>query len=382
MKFPRKSKNTNKMMMRKNRPLALYIHIPFCQKICDYCDFTKLQYFRNFASPYIESLKQEIEHYSINYKLKTIYIGGGTPTVLEDDLFKELLSFIDKYRDGVEEYTIECNPESLSDAKLALMKKHGVNRLSIGVESTNDNILKAIGRNHTFLDVENAILRAKAHGFDNINVDLIIGLPNVTKELLLKDLNNILSLDVQHISCYSLTVHPNTKFYLDKIEEPDGDTARELYDLVNEKLGEKGFIHYEVSNWAKLGRESKHNYVYWKDEEYYGAGLGASGYIDNHRYTNTKNIIKYLSHDYIDEDEVVSIHDDKTYFIMLNLRTKRGLIFKEYEERFSEKFEIKNEDKIKKLEKLHLLNVDNDKIVATYEGMMILDKLIMEFIED
>lgn len=370
------------MMMRKNRPLALYIHIPFCQKICDYCDFTKLQYFRNFASPYIESLKQEIEHYSINYKLKTIYIGGGTPTVLEDDLFKELLSFIDKYRDGVEEYTIECNPESLSDAKLALMKKHGVNRLSIGVESTNDNILKAIGRNHTFLDVENAILRAKAHGFDNINVDLIIGLPNVTKELLLKDLNNILSLDVQHISCYSLTVHPNTKFYLDKIEEPDGDTARELYDLVNEKLGEKGFIHYEVSNWAKLGRESKHNYVYWKDEEYYGAGLGASGYIDNHRYTNTKNIIKYLSHDYIDEDEVVSIHDDKTYFIMLNLRTKRGLIFKEYEERFSEKFEIKNEDKIKKLEKLHLLNVDNDKIVATYEGMMILDKLIMEFIED
>ncbi len=368
------------MMMRKNRPEALYIHIPFCQKICDYCDFTKLQYFRNFAKPYIKSLKEELESYKINQRLKTIYIGGGTPTALEDDLFEELLCIVDQYRDGVEEVTMECNPESLSDKKLALMKEHSVNRLSIGVESTDDNILKAIGRNHTFEDVKTAVSRAKTHGFNNINVDLIIGLPNAYKEVLRKDLLNVLSLDMQHISCYSLTVHPNTKFFLNKIEEPDGDTARELYDVVESVLLENGFIHYEISNWAKPGYESKHNYIYWKDETYYGVGLGASGYIENKRYVNTKNINKYLSSQFLDNEEIVTKEDDKTYFIMLNLRTNRGLIFKEYSERFNEDFFEKHKNSIQKLEKSQLLVVDNDKIVATYEGMMILDKIIMEFI--
>ena len=370
------------MMTRKNRPEALYIHIPFCQKICDYCDFTKLQYFRNFAEPYLEALEKELDSYNINHKLKTIYIGGGTPTALDDDLFKRLLSIVDKYREGVEEYTIECNPESLSEAKLKMMKTHGVTRLSIGVESTNDEILRAIGRNHTFQDVQTAVLNAKKNGFDNINVDLIIGLPNAYKEILKQDLENVLGLDVQHISCYSLTVHPNTKFFINKIEEPSGDFARELYDVVEVTLKESGFVHYEISNWAKSGYESKHNYVYWKDETYYGMGLGASGYIKNKRYVNTKNITKYLNGEFIDSEEDVSLEDDKTYFIMLNLRTKRGLLFKEYEERFGEDFYKKFEEKIMELEKSHLLDVHSDKIVATYEGMMILDKIIMEFIEE
>ena len=368
------------MMRKNNRPEALYIHIPFCLKICDYCDFTKLQYFRNFAKPYIESLRKEIDSYQINHRLKTIYIGGGTPTALEDDLFEELLTYLDKYRDGVEEFTIECNPESLSDNKLKLMKDHGVNRLSIGVESTNDEILKAIGRNHTFQDVQMAVLRAKSHGFNNINVDLIIGLPNAYKEVLRKDLENILALGVQHISCYSLTVHPNTKFYLNKVQEPEDDVARELYDIVESSLLENGFIHYEISNWAKPGYESKHNFVYWKDETYYGVGLGASGYIQNKRYVNTKNINKYLNGQFVDETEEVSLDEDKTYFVMLNLRTNRGLVFKEYSDRFQEDFLKTNKDKIEKLEKLHLINVDSDKIVATYEGMMILDKIILELI--
>ena len=365
-----------------NKPKALYIHIPFCQKICDYCDFTKLQYFRIFAEKYIDSLEKELESYKIDHQLETIYVGGGTPTALEDDLFEKLLVIIDKYRQGVLEYTFEANPESLSDNKLKLMKEHGVNRLSIGVESTDDKILSAIGRNHTFEDVQKAILRAKSYGHVNINVDLIIGLPYVSKALLRKDLENVLALDVQHISCYSLTVHPHTKFYLDKVNEPDGDTARELYDIVEEVLAAKGFIHYEISNWAKPGYESKHNYVYWKDEQYYGIGLGASGFIKNKRYVNTKNIKEYNSGHYLGEEEIVELEDDKTYFIMLNLRTNRGLVFSEYQERFDEVFFEKNKNTISELEKEGLIKVSNDKIVATYEGMMILDQIIMRFIEE
>ena len=365
-----------------NKPKALYIHIPFCQKICDYCDFTKLQYFRNFAEKYLVSLEKELDSYHIDYELETIYIGGGTPTSLDNDLFLKLLTIVDKYCHHIHEYTVEVNPESLSLSKLEMMKAHGVNRLSIGVESTDDKILKAIGRNHSFKDVQTAVLNAKKVGFKNINVDLIIGLPQVTKSLLIKDLDNLLTLDVNHISCYSLTVHPNTKFYINHIEEPDGDKARDYYDIVEDKLSKNGYIHYEVSNWAKPGYESKHNFVYWKDEQYYGVGLGASGYIGNKRYTNTKNIGKYNDGYFVSEKELVTEEDDKTYFIMLNLRTNRGLIYFEYQERFNEDFRLKHLTTIERLEKEGFILTNNDKIVATYQGMMILDQIIIDLLNE
>ena len=361
---------------------SLYIHIPFCEHICDYCDFTKLQYFRIFAEPYINILIEEMHSYSINKNLKTIYIGGGTPTVLEDDLFEKLLLEVNKYASNVEEFTVECNPESLTDSKLSLMKKYGVNRLSIGVESTNDEILKSINRHHTFNDVQNAVSKAKDYGFDNLNVDLILGLPNVTKALLKKDLENILSLDVQHISCYSLTVHPNTVFGINGIEEPISDFARDLYDLVNQTLEKEGFEHYEVSNWSKPGKNSKHNLTYWKDEQYYGIGLGASGYISDVRYTNTKSINAYLDGKTIDESEKVTKEDDKEYFIMLNLRTKYGISFKAYEDRFKESFFESKIDKLLKLREEGLILINKDSVVPTYEGMMILDQIVLELIQN
>lgn len=372
------------MMMKNKVVKALYIHIPFCERICDYCDFAKLQYFRIFAVDYLSSLKKEIDSYHINPdNIETIYVGGGTPTSLEDDLFLELLKTIEPYSRRVKEYTFEANPESLSLTKLKMMKDFGVNRLSIGVESTNDKILKSINRGHTFQDVQNAVINAKKMGFDNLNVDLIIGLPQVSKALLIKDLDNILSLDVQHISCYSLTVHPNTVFFSKGIEEPNGDIAREYYDIVESKLKENGYIHYEISNWSKPGKESLHNYVYWKDEQYYGIGLGASGYIKDIRYTNTRSIQKYNQGKYVDQKEVVSLDDDKTYFIMLNLRTIRGLLFDEYQERFGEDFYQKNKEDIDELLKENLIVLDNKlgRIYPTYDGMMILDQIIMRFIE-
>ena len=367
-------------MLRKiNRPTeALYIHIPFCHKLCDYCDFPKLQYFRIFAKDYMKSLKRELESYKIGETIKTIYIGGGTPTALEDDLFLKLLKMVQPYSNKVIEYTVECNPESLSEAKLKMMKEYGVNRLSIGVESTDDEILKLIGRQHTFKDVQIAIENARKNGFDNINVDLIIGLPHVQKEQFKKDLSNLMDLGVEHISCYSLTVHPNTKFYIQGISEPTDEYARELYDLAESLLKEKGFVHYEVSNWAKPGRESLHNLTYWKDEHYFGVGMGAAGYVGDERYVNTKNIQKYNKSEYIDEVERVTREDDHLYFVMLNLRTTRGIVFEDYKIRFHEDFYETHKNIVDKLIEEKLLIMDEKHIYPTYEGMMILDQIIME----
>lgn len=367
--------------MNSLNPKSLYLHIPFCEHLCDYCDFTKLQYFPIFAAMYMPALEYECTRHDIQLPLDTIYIGGGTPTSLSDEYFLFMLNIVKKYSKGVKEYTIECNPESLSDDKLFLMRHYGVNRLSIGVESTNDQILKSINRHHTFEDVKSAVSRAKEFGFDNINIDLILGLPNVTKELLKKDLENIYSLGVQHISCYSLTVHDHTVFGIKKVQEPEDDYARELYDMVNEFLESKGFVHYEVSNWALKGRESKHNMTYWRNQQYYGVGLGASGFIKRTRYTNTKSINKYCNCEFLAEKETVSKLEDEEYYIMLNLRTTHGIDFAEYEEIYRRKFTNKFKTAIKKLLNNKLILQDETHIWPTYEGMMVLDQVIMEFIQ-
>lgn len=366
--------------LKKESIKSLYIHIPFCEHLCDYCDFTKVQYFSLFAEQYINHLKKEMHSYQINKNLKTIYIGGGTPTALEDELFEQLLLMVEPYIKSVEEYTIEANPESLSLHKLQLMKKYGVNRISLGVETTNDEILKAINRHHTFEDVKKAISTAKEVGFDHLNVDLILGLPGTSLEQIQKDLLNLLTLNVQHISCYSLTVHPNTKFFLDGVKEPLDDVNRTYYDLVNQTLESHGFIHYEVSNWAKPGFESKHNYTYWRNEQYYGLGLGASGYIGNQRYTNNRSITSYLKGNYQGDSETLSPKDEMEYQIMLNLRTIEGLNLTDFQQSFGVNlFESKKEE-IERLIKLHLLILKDNRLIPTYEGMMVLDQIILSLI--
>ena len=362
-----------------NKPKSLYIHIPFCNSICDYCDFPKLQYFTIFSKPYLKALKEELESYNIG-KLETIYVGGGTPTCLSDDEFKELLDIIKPYSKGVKEYTIECNPESLCVKKLELMKEYGVNRLSIGVESTNNHILKSINRHHTYEDVVKAVENARNLGFDNISVDLILGLPNVTKSMLKKDVNNILKLGIDHMSCYSLTVHPNTVFYINGITPLSSDIERELYDIVNELLGNNGFEHYEISSWTKPGKESKHNLVYWQNKEYYGAGMGASGYIGDVRYTNTKNIHRYLNHEFINEEEKVSLSDKKEYQIMLNLRTKYGINLESFKKEFGIDLLASKENEIKELIEQNLMILNDNCLILTYDGMLTLDNFILEIL--
>ena len=351
-----------------NKVKSLYIHIPFCNKICDYCDFTKLQYFRNFAISYLEALKDELKSYPIK-DLKTIYVGGGTPTALEDDLFEELLEIIDMYTDGVQEYTFEANPESLSLSKIKMLKAHSVNRVSLGVQTTNDKILKTVNRDHSFSEVQEAIKNLREAGIDNINVDLILGLPHTSEKILKEDLKNILSLGVKHVSCYGLTVNPHTVLFTKGFKEPEGDILRKYYDIVEETLTKNGFVHYEVSNWAKPGYQSEHNLTYWRNKQYYGCGLGASGYIKDIRYKNTINLSQYLTRVFVSEKEEVSERDKLTYQIMLNLRTIEGL---------NMSFVKNKRNAIGELIKEKLLILKDDILIPTYEGMMVLDQIILK----
>ncbi len=366
------------MRTKTNLPSALYIHIPFCESICDYCDFTKLQYFHSFAVKYLVALKKELIERVTNKELRTIYIGGGTPTSLDDLQFEALLKMVEPYSKHVEEYTVEANPESLSLSKIKLLKKYGVNRVSIGVESTNDQILKSINRKHTFSDVKNVVKNLRDNGINNINLDLIIGLPNVSFKMLEEDIRNILSLKPNHISCYSLTVHEHTVFYINKISEPDEEFAYQAYKVINELLEKNGYSHYEVSNWAISGQESKHNLVYWNNERYYGVGLGASGYIDNIRYKNSTNFNEYVSFKNEIEEEIVTLKDEKDYELMLKLRTKFGLNLVEYKNKFGVDLYKSHTQVIDDYVTKGYLIHKEDYLIPTFEGMMILDKIYLD----
>lgn len=366
-------------MKRMNKVRSLYVHIPFCDSICDYCDFTKLIYNDRFAKEYLENLKRELKEYS-PFFVETIYIGGGTPTSLPYDYLAMLLKEISVYASDVKEYTIEANPENLTMEKLSLLRKYGVNRLSIGVQTTDDNISKLINRNHTFVEVQEAIKNARSIGFENINVDLIIGLPNVSKNMFIKDLENVVSLGVDHISCYALTVHPNTVFFNKNIEEPTPEFARELYDYAHEYLGKNGYTHYEISNWAKEGKFSKHNLTYWNNEEYYGIGLGASGYIGNERYKNFVNIQKYGKNGFKEETEIVNLSDLRTYQLLTNLRTIFGLDLEKFKNKFNEDLLKTKKTEIDDLIKEKMLKLQNDRLVPTYDGMMLLDQILLKLI--
>lgn len=365
-------------MMRK-RINSLYVHIPFCSHICRYCDFTKLLYNDNFSHKYLKALFYELDSYDIN-KMSTIYIGGGTPTTLSDDLFELLLEKVSKYADKNCEFTVEANVENLTKEKLLLMKKYGVNRLSIGVESTDDNILKNIGRNHTFNDATEVVDLSKKLGFNNINIDLIFGFPDQSIEQLKNDLNNFVKLDIDHISIYSLIVEKGTMFFNSGIQEQDADESRIFYDEILSFLRKHGYERYEISNFARSKKYSKHNLNYWKDNYYIGVGLGASGYLFNKRYTNTKSLKKYINHNFVDFTEII---DEKLHleeFLLTNLRLESGFKRKDFINNFQIDFVDMFKNKISKLEKDNLIIINNDTIKLSDSGLIIMDYILRELL--
>ena len=325
--------------------MSIYIHIPFCNSICTYCDFCKIFYNKKYINDYLNNLEQEIK---VRYKseiVNTIFIGGGTPSSLDDEELIRLMNIIEifKLNDNYE-FTVECNIESITENKLKIMKKYGVNRISIGVESFDNSIIKLLGRNHTKKDVYNKMEIVKRY-FSNINIDLIYAAYDDIN-ILKSDIDCFLKLDIPHISTYSLIIEDNTMLKINGMKNIDEDIDYEMYKYIEDTLEKNNYIHYEISNYAKNGYQSKHNLVYWNNEEYYGFGLSSTSYINNERITNTKNLRKYLNGKYIgtsiSEDKEIKMENE----VMLGLRKLDGINL----DRFKDKFNVSLED---------IYNIDN-----------------------
>ena len=315
---------------------SCYIHIPFCDSICSYCDFCKMLYNEKYVDRYLDSLEEEINETYNGEVLDTIYIGGGTPSSLKLNQLERLFKIINKLNKSKNiEYTIEGNFNTTTQEKLELYKKYQINRLSLGIESIDNNNLKLLERDLDKEEVKNKIKIMKSMGFNNINVDLIYALPNETLEVLEKDIDFILSLDIEHISTYSLIIEKNTKLSINNIKNISEDLDYEMYKLITKKLKDNDFIHYEISNFSKERYESKHNLCYWLNNEYYGFGLGASSYINDKRMTNTRSISKYFDDKHLYESETLTEIDKQEYEIILGLRLTCGIDLLKYKKRYN-----------------------------------------------
>ena len=313
---------------------SCYIHIPFCNKICSYCDFCKMFYHKKFVSSYLNDLEHEIKEKYKEEEMDTIYIGGGTPSSLTleelEQLF-QILSFVKKSKNI--EYTIEANIESLTKEKLDLFYKNGINRLSIGIETTNSKFFEFLNRSFDQEKCIELVSYARSIGINNINFDLIYAIPDETIEDLNQDLDFILKLSPEHISTYSLIIEGNTVLGIKNTKNISEDLDEEMYSLICKRLKDNGYNHYEISNFAKEGYESKHNLCYWKNKEYYGFGLGASSYLNHKRITNTRSINHYKDIVVLAEEEL-SLEDEIEYEIILGLRLLKGIDLNYFEEKY------------------------------------------------
>ena len=325
---------------------SIYIHIPFCNSICSYCDFCKVLYNKEWVNKYLICLEEEIKNRYDNELTNTIYIGGGTPSSLDIEPLKKLMDICkifnisDKY-----EFTFECNINDITEEKLEILKKNGVNRLSIGIESFDKKKLKFMERSSNYEEVLEKINLCRNLDFNNINVDLIYGIPGENLHTLKNDLKKMLTLDVEHISTYSLMVEDNTKIGIKGIKPIREELDSKMYKYIVKFLTNNGYEHYEVSNFCKPDKYSRHNLNYWQNKEYFGFGCGASGYIGNVRYTNTLSISKYLNKDIKNMEELLSLKDVMDNEIMLGLRLTKGInlqeFFNKYEVNLQEVYNIK-----------------------------------------
>ncbi|MDK0613599.1 radical SAM family heme chaperone HemW [Clostridium perfringens] len=328
--------------------ISLYIHIPFCAQKCLYCDFPSFARKDHLRKAYIEALNKEIislrEKHN-NLEINTIFIGGGTPSVLEADELECLLKEVAKLNMAKDiEYSMECNPGNLTEEKLEVMKKYGVNRISMGLQAKQDNLLKGLGRIHNYKTFKENFLLAKKVGFNNINVDLMFGLPNQRLNEWEETLREIISLEPAHISAYSLIIEEGTAFYNlyenDKLKLPTEEEERKMYHLAKKILEENGFNQYEISNYAKEGKECRHNLAYWNMDNWIGVGSASASYIDGKRIKNISSVEKYIN-SINDKGEAVeeiinnSKNDNMEEFVFMGLRKINGIDENEFKKRFS-----------------------------------------------
>ena len=311
-----------------------YIHIPFCKSICTYCDFCKQYYDKKKVEKYLQDLKEEIKKEYKHDTLETIYIGGGTPsclTIEEQESLMEMIDSLSKTKDA--EITIEANFDSITREKLVLWKKHQINRISIGVESLEKENQIILGRRMTKEEIETKMQWMRELGFNNINLDLIYAIPKESMKTLQADLEFLVSLHPEHISTYSLIIEDHTFMKMRGVQPIEEEIDQEMYQQIISYLKKNGYQHYEISNFAKPGYESKHNQCYWKNQEYYGFGCGAASYIHPIRKTNTRSLTNYAKGNLLEKEEL-SLEDQIEYEIILGLRLLKGIDLKEFETKY------------------------------------------------
>ena len=374
--------------------ISAYIHIPFCEHICFYCDFNKVFIEGQPVDDYIESLIKEIRLTKAKFpsdNTETIYIGGGTPTSLSASQLDVLLKGVREelpFKDG-DEFTVEANPGDLTLEKLKVLQNYGVNRVSMGVQSFNDRLLKKIGRKHSAKDVYDTMKIFEEANFDNISIDLIFALPNQTMEDFEDTLNQALSLDLPHYSMYSLILENKTMFYnwarQGRLHLPGIDVEGDMFELAIDKMTKAGRHQYEVSNFAKPGKESQHNLIYWNNEHYYGLGAGASGYLGNIRYKNHGPIQHYLKP--LENDELptitieeLSIENQMEEEMFLGLRKTEGVSIKKFEQKFNRSLDTVYGKTIQQLIEEKLIKKENDYVSLTSKGLILGNEVFKEFL--
>lgn len=374
------------------KPRSAYVHIPFCTQICYYCDFSKVFIKNQPVDDYLVSLIEEFKHYDI-HDLRTLYIGGGTPTAISAKQLNYLLSHLEKELDlgQLEEFTIEANPGDLTPDKIAVLEKSAVNRVSLGVQTFDDKELKRIGRSHNEAQIYETIKDLKQAGFDNISIDLIYALPGQTMEQVKTNVAKALSLEIPHMSLYSLILENHTVFMNQmrrgRLNLPTEDLETDMFHYIIDELEANGFEHYEISNFSKPGFESRHNLVYWDNVEYFGVGAGASGYLNGVRYRNRGPIQHYLKavgeagHSRLHEETLTKAEMMEEEFF-LGLRKKSGVSISGFEQKFQENFQERYGAIVDGLVADGLLQVTGDQLRMTKRGLFLGDTVAEKFIID
>jgi oxygen-independent coproporphyrinogen-3 oxidase len=377
--------------MITNERMGIYIHVPFCLKKCFYCDFTSFCSTKENIKTYVKHLVKEINLYGkeleeYKSRVKTLYFGGGTPSILDTEDLREIIINLKKYIDfdTLEEVTFEANPESVTLEKFSKLRQLGINRISLGVQSLDNDSLIKLGRIHDSESVINAVRIIRQCGFSNLNLDLIISTPWQTKEILVKDIEGLIGLNPEHISCYSLSVEEGTEFHKMNITPLDDEIDREYFHLLKDLLLEKGYFRYEISNFSKKGFESKHNTLYWNGFEYFGLGLGAHGYLNGKRYENYLDFDEYFkkTDNYLKpvyNSNVIDFDERKKEHIILNLRTTKGLDIIRFNQLFDCDFLNDYKKSIEKLLNHNLCFIKNNHFILTDEGFDISNTVYLEF---
>lgn len=366
----------------ESKAKSLYVHVPFCEHICAYCDFMRVGYHPLLVKKYLDALAKQLQPYK-NDRFDTIYIGGGTPTSLNEDEFSSLLSLFTDLRSELCEMTLEANPENFSEEKIKMAVHYGVNRISLGVQTTHPHLLKIITRTHQPADVSQVIELCIAHGLTNLSLDAMYGLPFQKMEDFESTLEWMIAQNIPHISLYALTIEPNSAFGRQKIEPVDNELEGQFYLRAIEILTAAGYSHYEISNFAKNDQMSKHNLAYWHYDDFVAMGPGGSGKEHHQRYTNTRNLETYFNDETAKDERIeLSVEDEMFETMMMGLRVKEGVSLTRFYQRYGVDPKDIYPKSVKKYSDCGWLRVDDTSIALNETGRQFLHDVLVDMMDE